>query len=271
MLTGVTVLERILAYKREEVRRASARLPAAVLAELLAGVSLPRDFVGALRDKDGVRIIAEIKRASPSRGVLRESLAGFEWRAEDIARQYDAAGAACLSVLTDVPSFWGCPDYLDAAREAVTIPVLRKEFIVDPYQVDESRWLGADAVLLMASVLDEASLHRCAARALELGMGVLVEVHTDDELPRALRVEAAVIGINHRDLRTLAIDADRALRLRDKIPADRLVVAESGLKTAADLQRLRAVGIHAFLIGSYLCAEADPGAALKHLITGCGA
>ncbi len=262
----MAVLETILARKREELRRAEARLPRAILAPLAEAAPPARPFAAALSTGDGPRLIAEVKRASPSKGVLRPGQPPHEYRPEEVARAYARGGARALSVLTDVSFFWGSPDALAACRAAADLPALRKDFIVAPYQVDESRWLGADAVLLIARVLDDATLRACAGRARELGMDVLVEVHADEELERALRIDGALVGINHRDLSTLQLDMERAIRLRARVPKDRLLVAESGLSRRADLERLLDAGVQAFLVGEALASQADPEAALRELL-----
>jgi indole-3-glycerol phosphate synthase len=261
----MAVLDVIVARKREELARSSARLPRTELSRLAEAAPSGGGFAGALTGGSGPRVIAEVKRASPSKGVLRPEIAPLDYRPEDVARAYAAAGARALSVLTDVSFFWGNPDALAACRAAASLPVLRKDFILDPYQVDESRWLGADAILLIVRILDDAAMRACAERARELGMDVLAEVHADDELERALRVEGAIIGVNHRDLGTMQLDMDRALRLCPRIPEARVVVAESGLRSRADLARLEAAGIDAFLVGEALVSRPDPGAALAEL------
>ena len=259
------ILEKILSQKRAEVQRSKERLPAEVLRGLLGNSDPVRDFVAALGSGTAPRIIAEVKRASPSKGVLRGDARFGDWDPVALAQAYERGGAACLSVLTDGPNFWGSADTLVACREAVALPTLRKDFIVDPYQVYESRWLGADAILLMASVLQDDMLQECAAAAQEQGLHILLEVHDEQELERALAVPRAVIGINHRDLRTLELDMDLALALRRKIPKDRVLVAESGLSRAEDLQRLLAQGIRAFLIGGHLAASDCPEKELERL------
>ncbi|MEE8408699.1 MAG: indole-3-glycerol phosphate synthase TrpC, partial [Myxococcota bacterium] len=236
-------LDRILDAKRAELERAKRRLPYEALRDLVAAATPARDFAGALTRGDGPRIIAEVKRASPSRGVLRPQQATVDWQPEALALEYARGGAVALSVLTDVHFFWGHPDAIAACRDAVDLPALRKEFVLDPYQVDESRWLGADAVLLIVRALDQETLGICAARTAELGMAVLVEIHADSELPAALGIPNAIIGINHRDLEAQTMDMKRAERLRPQIPDDRLVVAESGLSDAAQVKRLAELGI----------------------------
>lgn len=261
----MSILERIVAQKRGELERARRRLPPEALVELLPQVSKPRPFGAALTGEGAPHVIAEVKRASPSRGLLRPQDPMTRWRPEDLAQKYVDGGASALSVLTDVHFFLGHPDALGACRDATALPVLRKDFILEPYQVDESRWLGADAVLLIVRLLDPAMLRTCGARARELGMDVLVEVHADDELPAALSVEEGIVGINHRDLTTMEMDMDRAIRLRDRMPDNRLVVAESGLVSYEDIERLMAAGISAFLVGETLAKSEQPERELKRL------
>ncbi|MEK7706137.1 MAG: indole-3-glycerol phosphate synthase TrpC [Myxococcota bacterium] len=259
-------LEVIVAHKWREIAWAKEHVPAAWLAQQAEAAPAPRPFAHALRAVTTPRIIAEVKRASPSRGVLRQDATTLTWDGVQLARDYAAGGAAALSVLTDIRFFWGAPDLVARCHAATDLPVLRKEFVLDPYQVDESRWLGADAVLLIARLLDRATLAVCAARARELGMDALVEVHDATELEVALAVEGALVGVNHRDLDTGAIDRDLALRLRPRVPDDRVMVAESGLRNAADLSRLWRAGIGAFLIGETLAASAEPQRVLAELL-----
>lgn len=270
----MSVLEQIVADKRAEVERTRRRLPPRILASLIDDMPEPRDFVGALRTDDRSdlyppHVIAEVKRASPSKGLLRPNAPPTSWRPEALACAYERGGARCLSVLTDGPYFWGSADHLVACRAATTLPVLRKDFIVDPYQIDESRWLGADCVLLMASLLDPLALATCAARALELGLAVLFESHDSEQLRQVLALdlppERILIGINHRDLDTLELDMDLAVRLAASIPNDRIVVAESGMNSATCLRRLMDAGIETFLIGGHLAAADDPEGALRAL------
>ena len=261
------VLQRILARKAEEIAERRAHVPAEVLREVAAAASAPRGFARALAEKATAGlpgVIAEVKKASPSKGVIR---ADFEPAA--IARAYADAGAACLSVLTDVDFFQGSDAYLQQARAACTLPVLRKDFTVDSYQVIEARALGADCILLIVAALDDARLRDLAALALDLGMDVLVEVHDGDELDRALHVPdrggRVLLGVNNRDLRTFAVSLDTTLALRPRVPAGRRLVAESGILAPEDVVRLRDAGIDAFLVGEAFMREADPGAALRRL------
>lgn len=262
----MSVLETIVARKHDEVRRLKARLPESFLDAQIAGLPPTRGFKQALSGAQSPNIIAEIKRASPSKGVLLPDQPPVEWDPVGIARAYERNGARALSVLTDTPSFWGSDDLLGACAEAVSLPLLRKEFIVDPYQITHSRWLGADAILLIARCLSADEVSRFAAQALFLGLDVLIEVHHPDELAKALPVDDALIGVNHRDLSTLEMHPDRALELRGSIPDERVMVGESGITSAQDIARLWAGGIHTFLVGSHLVAGGDPGPALKALL-----
>jgi len=257
------ILTRILAVKAEELAAARAAVPLRALRERALAMPPPRDFVGALRAKITAgrpAVIAEIKRASPSRGVLR---ADFD--PAGIARAFAANGAACLSVLTDRQFFQGAPEHLAAAREASGLPTLRKDFVIDPYQVHESRALGADCILLIAAALDDERMRELEARARDLAMAVLVEVHDAAELERALALATPLIGINNRDLRTFETRLETTLTLAPRIPADRLVVTESGILARGDVQFMRRGGVHAFLVGEAFMRAADPGAALADL------
>lgn len=260
------VLARILARKVEEVAERSARLPGIELAARLADAPVPRGFAAAIEAKVAAghaAVIAEVKKASPSKGVIR---ADFDPAA--IARSYEAGGAACLSVLTDVDFFQGADDYLRQARAACSLPVLRKDFIVDAYQVDEARVLGADCVLLILAGLDDARLHDLSAQALALGMDVLAEVHDAAEFERALRLpaidgRAPLLGVNNRDLRTFEVSLGTTLALEAQTPAGRRLVTESGIMTVDDVVQLRGAGVDAFLVGEAFMRAADPGAALR--------
>jgi indole-3-glycerol phosphate synthase len=257
------ILKKIIAVKLDEIAtsRVQRDLPSLRRdAEALGGL---RDFVGSLRGKvlaGQAAVIAEIKKASPSKGVLRELFMPAE-----IAASYDRHGAACLSVLTDVRFFQGSAAYLQQARASCALPVLRKDFIVDPYQVYESRAMGADCILLIAACLDDAQLADLEAQALALGMAVLVEVHDRAELDRALRLKTPLVGINNRNLRTFEVSLDTTLALRSRLPADRLLVTESGILSRDDVQRMRDADVHAFLVGEAFMRAADPGAALAAL------
>ena len=262
------VLHAILQRKAEEVAVRSARLPLRELERRAASASPPRGFAAAIEARVAAgqpAVIAEVKKASPSKGVIR---ADFDPAA--IARSYAAAGAACLSVLTDVDFFQGADAYLQQARAACALPVLRKDFIVDPYQVVEARALGADCILLIVAALDDMQLAALSGQALALGMDVLAEVHHGDELQRALRLapadgHAPLLGINNRDLRSFEVSLDATLALRDAVPRGRRLVTESGIATPADVRRMRAAGVDAFLVGEAFMREPDPGAALRRL------
>jgi indole-3-glycerol phosphate synthase len=257
------ILQRIVAAKHEEVAAAKAQRSLAVVQAAARDQPPPRAFEAALRTTiaDGrAAVIAEVKKASPSKGVLREQFVPAE-----IAASYAQHGAACLSVLTDAPFFQGAPEYLAQARSACDLPVLRKDFVVDEYQVHESRALGADCILLIVAALDDAQLGAFESCAQALGMGVLVEVHEEAELDRALRLKSPLIGVNNRNLRSFEVSLETTLRLQPRLPTDRLLVAESGILTRADVQRLRAAAVHAFLVGEAFMRAPDPGQALAGL------
>jgi indole-3-glycerol phosphate synthase len=257
------ILERILARKREEVAQRSAALSAGELERRIAAAPAPRGFAAALADKvaaGGPAIIAEVKRASPSKGVIRA-----DYDPAAIARSYAAAGATCLSVLTDRDFFQGDEQHLVAARNACALPVIRKDFTIDPWQVLEARALGADAILLIVAALDDARLRALAAVAADVGLDVLVEVHDGAELERALATGAKLVGINNRDLRTFETRLQTTLDLRDRVPADRVLVTESGILAREDVARLRGAGVHAFLVGEAFMRAPDPGAELRRL------
>ena len=253
----MTILERIVAAKRAEIAAAQRAVPLGQLKDIQAPPV--RDFVAALRGRRPA-VIAEIKKASPSRGVLRE-----DFDPVAIARSYEKAGAACLSVLTDREFFKGSAADLQAARGACSLPALRKDFVVDPYQVHESRAMGADCILLIAACLATGEMQELERMAHATGMAVLVEVHDGEELERALRLRTPLIGINNRDLRTFETHLETTLRLLERVPSDRLVVTESGILAAADVERMRSAGVTAFLVGEALMRAADPGAALSAL------
>jgi len=257
------ILQRILAVKRDEVAAAAARVDLASMRAEAEATAPARDFVAALRAPIAAgrpAVIAEVKKASPSKGVLR---ADFDPAA--IARSYAANGAACLSVLTDRQFFQGAPEHLVAARAACALPVLRKDFVIDPYQVYESRALGADCILLIVAALDLARMQALEAAAHALGMAVLAEVHDAAELDLALRLGTPLLGVNNRNLRTFATRLDTTLDLLPRIPAERVGVTESGILVRADVERMRASGIHALLVGEAFMRAADPGAALAQL------
>lgn len=257
------ILQRILATKHEEVAERSTRLPMAELRARCANLAPTRGFLRALTVRAADRrhaVIAEVKKASPSQGVIRP-----DFDPEAIARSYEAAGAACLSVLTDEQYFQGADRYLQQARQACSLPVLRKDFVVDPWQVYESRLLGADCILLIAAALDDAQLRDLLALAESLGLDALIEVHDEAELERALATTGPLIGINNRDLRSFTVSIDTTLRLRELVPEGRLLVTESGIRTPDDVGRLRAAGVHAFLVGESFMRAPDPGAELARL------
>lgn len=257
------LLQRILATKRAEVAAATAAVAPAAIERRARAAPPPRDFVAAIRSRldAGIpAVIAELKRASPSRGLLRER---FDPAA--IAASYAAAGAACLSVLTDRQYFQGAAEDLVAARAACALPVLRKDFIIDPYQIFEARAMGADCVLLIAAALEPQNLRRLEQMAHGLGLAVLVEVHDAAELDAALSLETPLIGVNNRDLRSFETRLDTTIRLLPRIPHGRIVVTESGIQVPGDVSRMREVGVGAFLVGEVFMRAEDPGAALKAL------
>ena len=257
------ILDKIIAVKRDEISAARRRRDLPSLrrdAESLGGL---RDFVAALRTKVGAGkpgVIAEVKKASPSKGVLRERFVPAE-----IAASYAEHGAACLSVLTDVQFFQGGNAYLEQARAACALPVLRKDFIVDPYQIYEARAIGADCILLIVACLDDGLMAELEAQARELGMAVLVEVHDGAELDRALRLKTPLVGVNNRNLRSFEVTLATTLGLLKHVPADRLLVTESGILAKSDVKRLRDADVHAFLVGEAFMRAADPGVALADL------
>ena len=257
------VLQKILARKREEVAERSARLPLAELQARCLDLPDPRGFVSALEariEAGQPAVIAEIKKASPSKGVIRP-----DFHPAQIAASYERGGAACLSVLTDIDFFQGSDIYLQDARAACRLPVLRKDFVIDPYQVHEARALGADCILLIVAALDDAQLLGLTLLAAELDLDVLVEVHDRAELERALDLPARLIGINNRNLRTFEVSLDTTLALRDAVPDDRLLVTESGIHVPADVARMRAADVHAFLVGEAFMRAEDPGSELARL------
>jgi indole-3-glycerol phosphate synthase len=259
----LTILDRIMAVKRAEVAAAKAAVSPSRMETLAVSAGLPRDFISALRTKmEGGKaaVIAEIKRASPSRGVLRE-----RFDPAQIASSYEAGGAACLSVLTDREFFQGAPEHLSAARGACALPVLRKDFIFDPYQVHEARAMGADCILLIAACLSAAEMQALESKASALGMAVLAEVHDAAELDAALQLATPLVGINNRNLRTFETRLETTLSLLEYMPEDRMVVTESGIATPRDVARMRARGVNAFLVGEAFMRAPDPGGALRAL------
>ena len=257
------ILGRIIATKREEVAAGLATMPLATVEAAAAAQPAPRDFVGAIRKKIGSgqpAVIAEIKKASPSKGVIRP-----DFRPAEIAQSYEQHGAACLSVLTDRQYFQGAPEYLAASRAACALPVLRKDFIVDRYQVAEARAMGADGILLIAAALSLKEMEALEAQAQGYGMAVLVEVHNGEELDAALQLKTPLLGINNRNLRTFDVTLDTTLGLLDRIPADRIVVSESGILTPEDVALMRASGVHAFLVGEAFMRAPSPGEELARL------
>jgi indole-3-glycerol phosphate synthase len=257
------ILAKIVATKHAEVRRDKLSQPESVLRDWIAAQSPIRDFEGSLRAKIAggfPAVIAEVKKASPSKGLLRDP---FE--PSVIAEDYAKHGAACLSVLTDREYFQGAPEYLVSARAACALPVLRKDFMVDPYQILEARAMGADAILLIVAALDQGMMMELAIHARELGMAILVEVHNQEELHQALHLPTNLIGINNRNLRTFETSLDTTLSLQKEVPDDRLLITESGIATIDDVSTMRAAGIHAFLVGEALMRQPSPGEALQNL------
>lgn len=257
------ILKKIVARKLEEVAARRAALPLPELESRVADAGTARGFAAAMRQRiagGDAAVIAEIKKASPSKGVLRE-----DFRPAEIARSYEQGGAACLSVLTDIDFFQGCDAFLQQARAACALPVIRKDFIVDPYQVIEARVIGADCVLLIAACLDDDRLQALNDQAHELGMDVLIEVHGAEELQRLLQTDNTLVGINNRDLRSFEVSLQTTLDLLSQIPEDRLVVTESGILAREDVQTMRSHGVHGFLVGEAFMRAEDPGARLAEL------
>ena len=257
------ILNKILAVKREEVAAAVLIKPLAEVRATAEAQTKPRDFVGAIRGKLAAgesAVIAEIKKASPSKGVIRA-----DFRPAEIAADYAAHGAACLSVLTDRQFFQGAPEYLQAARAACALPVLRKDFLVDAYQVYEARAMGADAILLIAAALDLPTMRKFETVAQSLGLAVLVEVHNGDELDAALQLETPLIGVNNRNLRTFEVSLQTTLDLLPRIPSGRIVVTESGILAASDVELMRRHDVGTFLVGEAFMRQPNPGSALAAL------
>ncbi|MEO9635260.1 MAG: indole-3-glycerol phosphate synthase TrpC [Parasphingorhabdus sp.] len=258
-------LDEICAAKKEHVRQRQAIISVPALLEEIRRQDQPRGFIASIREKsaNGFALIAEVKKASPSKGLIRED---FDPPAH--ARAYQAGGAACLSVLTDTPYFQGADEFLVAARAAVDLPCLRKDFMVDPWQVAESRALGADAILIIMAALDDSLAAEIEAEALSMGMDALIEVHDEEELERALKLQSPLLGINNRNLKTFETSLEQTERLSKLVPEDRIMVSESGIFTHQDCQRLSQSGARAFLVGESLMRQDNVETATRTLLTG---
>lgn len=255
------ILNKILATKRREIADALQAAPLLAVRASAESMPKPRDFIGAIRAKiaaGNAAVIAEIKKASPSKGVIRA-----DFKPAEIAKSYEAGGAACLSVLTDVEYFQGSAQYLKQARAACNLPVLRKDFMIDAYQVYEARAMGADCILLIAAAINLAKMRELESIAHALGMAVLVEVHNGEELDLALQLETPLLGINNRNLRTFDVTLDTTLGLLARIPAGKIVVTESGIFTADDVKLMRDNNVHTFLVGEAFMRQSDPGLELS--------
>ncbi len=259
------ILDEIISYKKKELEARKAEIPVGIISSAIWNLPLPLNFKEALLPSSGgrIRVIAEIKKASPSKGVIREEFDHLE-----IAKTYERNGASALSVLTDRHFFQGSIDYLSEIRQMVSLPLLRKDFVFDEYQIFEARGYGADAVLLIAAVLDDKELCDFVKLSLDLGMAPLVEVHDETELERTLKTNAELIGINNRNLQTFKTDINTTVRLMNSIPEDKIVVSESGINTKEDIKLLKDAGVDAFLIGEALMRESDIGKKLRKFVYG---